>query len=319
MKLKEKFYQKIKYKNYSKATGNAYWSWIYKFIKYNKIQPPEKLTDKINDYLVHLSIVKNLAPKTIRQAGCALIFLYKNVLDLEIPYIELPRSHNRKIPVVLSIDEVMRLLKHLNGVDLLQAQLMYASGLRVKEVCTLRVKDIDFDNNQIVLNNSKGQKDRIVNLPKSLITTLHHQTEKANLLYKDDLQNRYYKGVYLPAPIRNKYPSFAKSFEWQFLFPSSQITNGLRYYRSTSSIQKAIIKAKVESGINKQISCHTLRHSYATHLLKRGYDIRVIQELLGHKRISTTMIYTHVLDGEKRKIDDLLMIKREPNIIRIAG
>lgn len=318
MKLKEKFYQKIKYKNYSKATGDAYWCWIYKFIKYNKTQPPEKLSGKINEYLIHLSIAKNLAPKTIRQAGCALIFLYKKVLNIEIPYIELPRSHNRKIPVVLSVDEVSRLLKHLAGIDLLQAQLMYASGLRVKEVCTLRIKDIDFDNNQIILNNSKGQKDRIVNLPSSLIPFLQHQIEKANLLYKDDLQNKNFNGVYLPAAVRNKYPSFAKSVGWQFLFPSSKITNGLRYYRSTSSIQKAIIKAKAESGINKQISCHTLRHSYATHLLKRGYDIRIIQELLGHKRISTTMIYTHVLDGEKREIDDLLM-RKEPNIIRIAG
>lgn len=318
MKIKEQFYQKIKYKNYSPVTGDAYWAWIYKFIKHYDTQHPERLRDKITEYLIYLSVVKKLAPKSIRQAGCALIFLYKNVLNLEIPFIELPRPSNKKIPVVFSKDEVHRILNQLKGIDKLQAQLMYSSGLRVNEVCTLRIKDIDFDNNQIVIDNGKGQKDRVVNLSASLIPFLNHQIEKANLLYREDISNKNYKGVHLPNAILNKYPSLTKSFEWQYLFSSSSLTNGIRFYRSPSSIQKAFKIALKKSGVNKFASCHTLRHSYATHLLKDGYDLRVVQELLGHKRISTTMIYTHVLDTEKREIEDLLET-RETKIIRLAS
>lgn len=198
------------------------------------------------------------------------------------------------------------MLNELEGMDKLQSELMYSSGLRVNEVCTLRIKDIDFDYKHIVINNSKGQKDRIVNLSESLVPFLRHQIEKVNFLYKDDLSNRKFLGVYVPDAIKNKYPALAKSFEWQFLFPSSILNNGIRYYRSTSSVQKAIKNALRKAGIKKFASSHTFRHSYATHLLKDGYDLRVVQELLGHKRVSTTMIYTHVLDNEKREIKDLL-------------
>ena len=317
MKLKEKFFNKIIYKNYSKVTGEAYWGWVVKFIKHNSLKRPEELTTKINDYLVYLSIVKKLAPKTIRQAGCALIFLYKNILEIEIPYIELPRPQNKKIPTVFSKDEVISILDKLKGIDRLQAQMMYSSGLRVSEVCTIRIKDIDFGNNQIVVDNGKGQKDRIVNLAASLIPLLKHQEEKITLIYKEDVSNPKFKGVYLPDTVKNKYPSLAKSFEWQYLFPSSILNDGIRFYRSPSSIQKAFQTALKAAGVKKFASCHTLRHSYATHLLKDGYDLRVVQELLGHKRISTTMIYTHVLDSEKREIKDLLAESLKPQPIKL--
>lgn len=318
MKLKEKFDNKIILKNYSKNTGEAYWSWIFKFIKFNNTQHPENLTQKINDYLTHLAVVKKLAPKTIRQAGCALIFLYTKVLDIEIPYIELPRPSNRKLPVVLSPGEVKKLIEALSGIDKLQTEMMYASGLRVSEVCKMRVKDVDFENNQIIVDNGKGQKDRIVNLPSSLIPKLEHQTNKVQNLFRDDIANHNFAGVNIPDPIKNKYPTLGKSFEWQYLFPSHILNNGIRFYRSPSSVQKAIYSASKQVKLNKFVSCHTLRHSYATHLLQRGFDIRTVQELLGHKSIRTTQIYLHMNDNEKREVDDLLQ-NNGPKIIRLVG
>ena len=304
--LKDDFYNYCKFKNLSINTADAYWGWIRNFILFNNKQHPSELTHKVNDYLIHLSVVRKLAPKTIRQAGFSLIMLYNKILKIEIPYLELPRPTNRKIPVILSKEEVFKLISNLNGVDKLQSQLMYSSGLRVTEVCTLRIRDIDFENNQIVVDNGKGQKDRIVNLAQSLIPSLQNQIQKVQLQFREEIQNKNYNGVYLPSSVKNKYPSLAKSFEWQYLFPSFSLNNGVRYYRSIASVQKAIKLALKAANINKFASCHTLRHSYATHLLKEGYDIRVVQELLGHKRISTTMIYTHVLDTEKREIKDLL-------------
>lgn len=318
MKIKERFYNKMKLKNYSPRTADAYWKWSEAFIRFNNLTHPEQLTDKVNDYLTHLAVVKNLAPKSIKQAGHALIFLYRKVLEIELPFIDLPRPSNRKIPVVLAVDEVKYLLNALTGVDKLQAQLMYASGLRVGEVSTLRVKDIDFANDQIVVDNGKGQKDRIVNLPESLITFLKHQINKAELLYKDDLARKSFAGVHLPDAIKNKYPSFCKSFEWQFVFPSSILNQGVRYYRSPSSIQKAIATASRKIRLTKHIGCHTLRHSYATHLLQRGHDVRVVQELLGHKSIKTTQIYLHINDCDKRQVDDLLTEKKV-NVIKLVG
>lgn len=318
MKLKEKFNNKMKLMNYSPRTAEAYWKWVLSFIRFNNVTPPEQLTDKINDYLTHLAVVKKLAPKSIRLAGCAIIFLYNKVLEIQIPFIDLPRPSNRKIPVVLSVDEVRNLINALTGVDKLQSQLMYASGLRVSEVSTLRIKDIDFENDQIVIDNGKGQKDRIVNLPESLIPFLQHQIKKVELLYRDDLVRKSFTGVYLPDGIKNKYPSFAKSFEWQFVFPSSIINQGIRYYRSPSSVQKSLAIASKKIKLTKHISCHTFRHSYATHLLQRGHDVRVVQELLGHKSIKTTQIYLHINDADKRQVDDLLSDKKV-NIIKLVG
>ena len=318
MKLQEQFENKMKVKNYSDNTIKAYWSWIFKFIKHNDKKHPSELTGEINNYITYLTITRNLAPKTIKQAGCAIIFLYQKILNLSIPFIDLPKPNNRKLPVYLSTNEVKNLLINLSGVDRLQAELMYASGLRVSEVCQMRVKDVDFGNNQIVVDNGKGSKDRIVNLPESLIPKLSHHIQKVQLLYSEDVSNKYFNGVHLPSAIKNKYPSLAKSFEWQYLFPSQCLTEGVRFYRSTSSVQKAIYSATKKAKINKHVSCHSLRHSYATHLLQRGFDIRTVQELLGHKSIRTTQIYTHINDNEKREVDDLLQ-ETLPRIIKLVG
>lgn len=318
MKLKEQIINKMKVMNYSDATVKAYWGWIFKFIKHNGIKHPSLLTNEINNYITYLTITKKLAPKTIKQAGHAIIFLYHKILNLEIPFIDLPKPRNRKIPVYLSENEVKNLLGNLDGIDKLQSELMYASGLRVSEVCKLRVKDIDFENNQIIIDNGKGSKDRIVNLPQSLIPKLSHQIQKIQLLFSEDINNKSFNGVHLPSAVKNKYPSLSKSFEWQYLFPSQHISGGNRFYRSTSSVQKAIYKATNKAKILKKVSCHSLRHSYATHLLQRGFDIRTVQELLGHKSIRTTQIYLHINDNEKREIDDLLE-EDKINIIRLVG
>lgn len=318
MKLKERFFNRMKLKNYSDVTAKNYWKWIVYFIRFNNTQPPEMLTDKINDYLTHLAVIRKLAPKSIRVAGCAIIFLYRKVLDMEIPYINLPRPSNRKLPVILSRDETFRLINALQGVDRLQAELMYACGLRVGEVCKLRVKDIDFENDQIVVDNGKGQKDRIVNLPDSLIAKLHHHIKKVELLYTEDLNNKSFDGVGLPDPIKNKYPSFAKSLGWQFMFPSQILSNGVRWHRSPSSIQRAMQIACKKIKLNKTVSCHTLRHSFATHLIHYGHNIRVVQELLGHKSLRTTQIYLHINDNDKREIDDLLG-GRNNNVIKLVS
>lgn len=318
MKLQEQFENKMKVKNYSDKTIKAYWSWIFKFIKHNGTHHPKELTGKINDYIAYLTITRKLAPKTIKQAGCAIIFLYKKVFCIDIPFIDLPKPNNRKLPVILSPGEVKNLLSNLTRIDKLQAELMYASGLRVSEVCKLRVKDVDFANDQIIVDNGKGCKDRIVNLPDSLIPKLNHQIEKVQKLYIDDVNSNDFNGVHLPDPIQNKYPSLAKSFEWQYVFPSQTLSYGIRFYRSTSSVQKAIYSATKKAKINKHVSCHSLRHSYATHLLQRGHDVRTVQELLGHKSIRTTQIYLHINDNEKREVDDLLQDSK-PKIIKLVG
>lgn len=317
MKLEEQFKIKMQVKNYSDKTIKAYWSWIFKFIKHNGTKHPADLAGEINNYITYLTITKKLAPKTIRQAGFAIMFLYNKVLQISIPFIDLPKSNNRKLPVILSPDEVKRLLGNLTRIDKLQSELMYASGMRVSEVCKLRVKDIDFENDQIIIDNGKGGKDRIVNLPQSLIPKLQHQIDKVQLLYREDVSSEKFNGVYLPSGVKNKYPTLAKSFEWQFLFPSQMLNDGIRFYRSASSVQKAIYYACKRAKINKFISCHTLRHCYATHLLQRGFDIRTVQELLGHKSIRTTQIYLHINDNDKREVDDLLLSSKL-NVIRLA-
>lgn len=323
-KLKQRFFEKIKYLNYSANTGEIYWSWIVKFFKYNELKHPDKLTEKINDFLLYLRIEKNSAPKTIKQAGSALLFLYQKVLNLKVPYIELPKSENRRLPTVFTEDEALKVIGNLSGTEKLAAQLMYASGLRIGEVVRLRIKDFDFTYNQITVREGKGNKDRFVNLPKSLIEPLKLQINKAQLQFQEDIQKYWFKGTTVPEVIRNKYPSLQKSPEWYYLFYSHNYTKGFKHHISESLIQKAVKVAIRKAGVKKFASCHTFRHSYATHLLRRGEHIRKVQELLGHKSLKTTMIYLHVLDSEKQETVDLLNINKDlipaqTKIYRITG
>lgn len=318
-KLKDQFDEKIIYLNYSKRTQEAYWNWIKKFIIFNGTKHPSELTDKINDYLLHLRIEKNSSPKTIRLAGSAILFLYQKVLDVKVPYIELPRSENRKLPAVFTEEEAIKIIDYLSGVDKLAASLMYASGLRVGEVVRLRIKDIDFKYNQITIRSGKGDKDRFVNLPKSLIEPLQLQINKARLQFEEDIQKKFWKGSTVPEVIKNKYPSLQKSPEWYYIFYSYNYTEGYKHHVSESMIQKSVKAAIKKANVEKFASCHTFRHSYATHLLRRGEHIRKVQELLGHSSLKTTMIYLHVLDSEKQETVDLLNTSKEliPQQIKI--
>ena len=307
MKLKEQFYNMMKFKNYSVNTADAYWGWIEKFIRYNGIKHPAEIANKINDYLMFLAIEKKHAPKTIRQAGFAIIFLYQKVLKLNIPqYIELPKPSNRKPPVVFSRDEVAGILNNLRNENLLIAQLLYGSALRISECLSLRIKDIDFGNNQIIVYNGKGNKSDLVLLPAPIVDDLRLQIEKAKIVYQKDLLNNY-NGVTLPEEIRKNYRTVSKSIEWQYLFPAADYCEDMkRHHVHQSGVQKAVKTAIKKAGIMKAGSCHSLRHSFATHLLQNGTDIRTVQELLRHKRVSTTMVYTHVLETEKRSVESPL-------------
>lgn len=317
-KLKQMFAEKMRVKNYSPNTVKAYWGWVYKFIKYNNFQHPEKLTAKVNDYITYLSVERDLAPKTIRQAAFGIIFLYTKVLNIEIPYIELPKSSSRKIPAVLTKEETKNLINNIAGLSKTIAKVMYVSGLRLSEVCSLRVNDIDFGNKQIIVRNSKGNKSRITILPNSISDLLYHQIEKVKLIYKEDLANKYF-GTTLPKFVKAKYPTLAFSLDWQYIFPSYHLTENYRYHVHQSVVQKAIKTAASKSKIYKNITSHTLRHSFATHMLQNNVDIRTVQDLLGHKSLNTTMIYTHVLENSKRTEFDLLEENPAANIFRIAN
>ncbi len=312
----------MKFKNYSIHTADAYWSWVDDFCRYKGIKHPSEKIELINSYLMYLTIEKKHAPKTIRQAGFALIFLYEKVLQIEIPYIELPKPTNRKPPVIFTKEEVSKIFQHLINENLLMVQIMYGSGLRVSECLSLRIKDIDFGNNQILIYNGKGSKSDLALLPEPIIDDLKIQIEKSRIVYQKDLLHNY-NGATIDEDIKRKHPSVSKSLGWQYLFPASNYCEDrLRHHVHESVIQKAIKTAMRKAGIVKFGSCHTLRHSFATHLLQNGVDIRTVQELLRHKSVRTTMIYTHVLETEKRSVESPLASlgqKTQPlKIIRIG-
>jgi len=321
MKLREQLENKLKTLNRQQSTIDSYYSWLVSFVKYNDMKHPAETTHKINDFLTYLTIDKRLSPNTVNQAGHALIFLYRKVLNLSIPYIDLPKKTNRKPPVVFSKDEIIKIFSCLKNENLLAAQLMYGSGLRLSECLSLRIKDIDFDNKQILIYNGKGNKSDLTILPEPIIDDLKIQLQKARIIYQHDLLHNY-NGTILPEEVKRKYPSLTKSLEWQYLFPASGwCKDKQRHHIHQSVLQKAVKSAIKKSDILKFASCHTFRHSFATHLLQSGVDIRTVQELLRHKSVKTTMIYTHVLDTEKRSVESPLnnLIKNKLPIIHRIG
>jgi integron integrase len=257
---------------------------------------------QINQYLTFLAVKKNVAAATQNQALNAIVFMYKHLIHKEInnigDYIRAKRS--KKIPVVLSKDEVQLLFNHLSGVYKLIAGLLYGSGLRIMECMRLRLKDIDFKYKCITVRDGKGQKDRVTILPDIITYRLRLQIEKAKIIHQQDL-NDGHGTIYLPFAIERKYRNAGKDWRWQFVFPAPNLSTdprtGIkrRHHLSENRMQNEIHQAVLKSGISKPASCHTLRHSFATELLASGYDIRTVQELLGHKNLNTTMIYTHIL------------------------
>ncbi len=293
----------IRLKHYSIRTETAYLQWIKRFILFHSKKHPKELSAAgVERFLTHLAVELNVAASTQNQALSALVFLYKQVMQREIGKIDkITRARRpQKLPTVFSKDEVMRMLPHLTNMGGLANKLIYGSGLRAMECLRLRVQDIDFDRKQIIVRHGKGGKDRVTVLPSSLIAPIREQLEQGFTLHQNDLNNGHGE-VYLPFALSRKYPNAAKEWGWQYLFHSQEISKDprsnkkRRHHLHESTINRELKRARKKAGVYKHGSCHALRHSFATHLLEAGYDIRTVQELLGHKDIRTTMIYTHVL------------------------
>lgn len=295
--------EKMRAANYSSKTINSYLNWIKQFIIFNDKKYPSELSkENIESFLTYLAVKRNVSASTQNQALSAILYLYKNVIKKEIGWLDnIVRAHNsRRLPVVFTKDEVGRIFSFLEGTPKLICSLLYGSGLRLGEALRLRIKDIDFEKNQILVREAKGNKDRITTLPLSIIPELKNHLNKVYLQHKEDLRNG--KGqTKLPYALARKYPNASSDFYWQYAFPADKFIiddeTGLefRYHIHESTIQKAIKRAVKKAGILKHGTAHTFRHSFATHLLEDGYDIRTIQELLGHNSLKTTMIYTHVI------------------------
>ena len=295
----------IRTRDYSIRTEQSYVAWLARFIRFNKLKHPEKLdANDIANYLTYLAVNRMVASSTQRQALNAIVFYYKNILNKSFEDIgEFTLSKKpARLPVVLSSKEVERLLNTIdNPVYCLMASLLYGCGMRLMECIRLRVFDIDFDYQQIIIRNAKGNKDRITPLPKRLLQTINEQLDFVRTTHAEDLANGLGE-VYLPHALDRKYPNAAKEIGWQYVFPSQKISadprsNKIRrHHIHENGLQRKVKQAASKAGITKKVNCHALRHSFATHLLEAGYDIRTVQELLGHADVSTTMIYTHVLN-----------------------
>jgi integron integrase len=305
---KPKLLDQVRYvarlKHLSFRTEQSYSHWIKRFILFhNKRHPALMAETEIRHFLSHLALNENVAGSTQSVALSALLFLYRDVLKLDLNYVEgIERAKKpKRVPVVLTRSEVSALLDHLSGTMRLMAGLLYGSGLRLMECVRLRVKDVDFAMRQITVRDGKGGKDRVTMLPATLVEGLQRQMARVRLLHEEDLVEGLGE-VYLPDALERKYPNASKEWMWQWVFPAARRSldprsgKERRHHVSESLLQKAVKEAVRRAGINKPASCHTLRHSFATHLLEAGYDIRTVQELLGHKDVSTTMIYTHVLN-----------------------
>jgi integron integrase len=302
-KLLDQVRHTLRRRNYALRTEETYVNWIKRFIFFhNKKHPKEMNTTEIEQFLTHLAVNEHVAPSTQNQALAALLFLYQQVLhqELDRPVDAVRAKKPARLPVVMNKDETNGVIAHLPDPYQLMAQLLYGSGLRLMECVRLRVKDIHFDRCQIIVRSGKGNKDRDTILPDSLHTPLQRQLRYAQTLHQNDLA-RGYGTVYLPHALERKYPNANREWMWQYVFPSHKLSQdprtGLirRHHISEKGLQKAVRKAVRAAQIHKPVSCHTFRHSFATHLLENGYDIRTIQELMGHKSVETTMIYTHVL------------------------
>jgi integron integrase len=303
-KLLDQVRNVIRYKHYSIRTEESYIHWIKKFIFFHeKRHPREMEVEEVSQFLTHLAVHDKVASSTQNQAFSAILFLYRHVLKKELGMLENVTRAKRppRLPVVFNKDEVKSILIQLEGSKWLMANLLYDAGLRLRECLSLRVKDIDFAYKQIVVRDGKGNKDRVTVLPTIIIDNLKRHLQKTKILHERDLKTGF-GSVYLPYALERKYKNADKSWAWQYVFPSSRLSidprSGIRrrHHASESILRKAIKKAMLQAGITKHGSCHTLRHSFATHLLETGYGIRTVQELPGHSDVRTTMIYTHVLN-----------------------
>lgn len=302
-KLLDRARDRIRVKQYSIRTEQTYLHWMKDFILFHgKRHPADMGVTEVEAYLTHLAVRRKVAPSTQNVALQALLFLYKEVLGIELTGINALRAKkDKRLPVVLTKAEVHLVLEHMKDPTYrLQAKLLYGTGMRLLECLRLRVKDLDFGQNHIVVRDTKGNEDRVTLLPDQLKPILQEHLRHVNALHQSDLRAGY-GTVYLPYALARKYPNAPQEWGWQYVFPAANLSvdprSGIkhRHHADDSSLQRAVRAAARASGIAKPVTPHTFRHSFATHLLEAGYDIRTVQELLGHKDVKTTMIYTHVL------------------------
>ena len=303
-RLMDQMRNAIRSRHYSRRTEQAYTLWVRRYIHFHELKHPADMAEpEINAFLTHLAVDLKVASSTQTQALSALLFLYRRVLGIEVGELtEVVRSRKpKRLPVVMSRDEVKAVLNHLDSEKWLMASLMYGSGMRLMELLRLRVQDIDFELAEITVRDGKGGKDRVTMLPQSLVTPLRQQLRLARTVHEHDLADGWGR-VILPGALDRKYPNASAEWGWQWVFPQQRrwtdpATGAQgRHHVHETILQRSVKVAVRAAGVEKNVGCHTFRHSFATHLLATGYDIRTIQELLGHKDVSTTMIYTHVLN-----------------------
>jgi len=305
LKLMDQVKQVLRYHHYSYRTEKIYCDWIIRFLKYFKLQihPKNMGKNEIEQFLSFLATEQKVSASTQKQATSALLFLFKEVVqkDIEDKIACVKARQRNPLPVVMSQEEVQALLSHLNGNNLILAKFLYGSGLRLMEAIRLRIKDIDFNNNQILIYDGKRNKNRITIFPKNLQRDISIQIAKTKQIHTKDIDEGF-GSVWLPDALERKYPNASKDIQWQYLFPANKRSidprsNILRRHHITESgLQKAIKIASKKANINKRISCHTFRHCFATHLLENGANIRLVQKLMGHYDIKTTEIYLHVME-----------------------
>ena len=301
---------RIRFRHYSLRTERSYVHWIRRFLAFHARRHPREMgAREVTEFLGALATHGRVAAATQNQAQAALLFLYKDVLEIELPWLDgVPRAkRGRRLPTVLTRDEVRRVLAEMKGIHGLMARLQYGTGMRLMECLRLRVKDVDLERCEIVVRQGKGDKDRITMLPRTLVEPLRHHLVIVREVFDRDRVNGV-AGVELPYALDRKNPSAGTSWPWQWLFPQRTLSidprTGIlrRHHAYDQTLQRAVHVAAHRAGVAKPVSTHTLRHSFATHLMEAGYDIRTVQELLGHKDGSTTMIYTHVLNRGGRGV-----------------
>lgn len=303
-RLLDRVREALRTRHYSHRTEEAYVGWIRRFVRFHGLRHPKDMNDvEVSAFLTHLAVEGQVSASTQNQAISALVFLYRDVLGVDLGWLDgLVRAKSpKRLPVVLTRAEVRSVLAHLQGDKWLVAELLYGSGLRLMECLRLRVKDLDLERREIVVRGGKGGKDRVTMLPGAVMAALAEHLERVHTLHGRDVREGF-GSVPLPGALARKYPNAEREWPWQFVFPAPNRFRDPRsgaqgrHHMHPTVMQRAVRMAVVRAGIAKPVSCHTFRHCFATHLLESGYDIRTVQELLGHSDVSTTMIYTHVLN-----------------------